>query len=125
MTLRSGNAGMSGHLIGEIDFEHWSTLASTDPRKFEELRQNKILALINNSNSQRKQRLLGLQWQIDTIRARHKDSTVAACLAISQLMWETFNQLSDVLQAQTDTTISPGPSDVTENIVIFPEKPEN
>lgn len=116
---------MSGHLIGEIDFEHWSTLASTDPEKFEELRQNKILALINNSNSQRKQRLLGLQWQIDTIRVRHKDSTVAACLAISQLMWETFNQLSEVLQSQAETGLSPTPPNVKANIILFPENPEN
>ena len=116
---------MSGHLIGEIDFEHWSTLASTDPQKFEELRQNKILDLINNSSSQRKQRLHGLQWQIDTIRAQHKDSTVAACLAISQLMWETFNQLSEVLQSQAEIGLPATPSDRTENIVTFPKKPNN
>ena len=116
---------MSGHLISEIDFEHWSTLASTDPQKFEELRQDKISAVINRTSGQRRQRLLGLQWQIDTLRARHKESSVAACLAISELMWETFQQLAEVLQSQADTGLSAPIPTMQANIITFPKKSES
>ena len=112
---------MTGHLISEIDFEHWVTLASTDPQKFEKLRQDKISAVINRTSGQRQQRLLGLQWKIDTMRAQHKDSSVAACLAISELMWETFQQLAEVLQSQAESGLPvPIPSTQT-NIIAFPK----
>ena len=116
---------MSGHSINEIDFEHWVTLASTDPQKFEKLRQDKISAVINRTSGQRQQRLLGLQWQIDTLRARHKDSSVAACLAISELMWETFQRLAEVLQSQAGTGLSTPVPAMKTNIIAFPEKPES
>jgi len=116
---------MSEHSINEIDFERWATLASTDPQKFEELRQDKILAVINRTSGQRRQRLLGLQWQIDTVRARHKDSAVAACLAISELMWQTFNQLAEVLQSQAESGLSAPIPTMQANIIAFPKKPES
>lgn len=116
---------MSVNSISEIDFEHWATLASTDPQKFEELRQNKISDFINNSSVQRQQRLLGLQWQIDTVRAQHKDSTVAACLAISELMWETFNELSAVLLSQAESGLTAPIPTMQANIINFSEKHEN
>ena len=117
---------MSGSSISEIDFERWAELASTDPQKFEELRQDKISAVINKTNGQRQKRLVGLQWQIDTLREQHKDSTVAACLAISELMWETFNELASVLRSQAESGLS-APIPVPQkqaNIVAFPEKPK-
>ena len=45
---------MSGNSINNIDFEHWATLASTDPQKFEQLRQDKISAMIERANRDRK-----------------------------------------------------------------------
>jgi len=115
---------MSETSTNEIDFERLANLASSDPEKFEELRKKRISALINRTNGTRRQRLLGLQWQIDTIRARHKDSTLAACLAISELMWETFNELAEVLQIQAESGLSaPIPTVQTQgNILIFPGK---
>lgn len=118
---------MSEPSISEIDFEHWATLASTDPEKFEELRQDKISALINRTSGSRQQRMLGLQWQIDSLRTRHKNSTLAACLAISELMWETFNELAEVLQTQAESGLSAPIPTVhnQENILIFPDKPKS
>ena len=113
---------MSGHSISEIDFEHWSTLASSDPQKFEELRKDKISNLINGTSGQRQKRLLGLQWQIDSVRKQHKDSSVAACLAISELMWETFHQLAEVLQSQAESGLAAPIPTMQENIITFPEK---
>jgi len=118
-----GDNRMSGHLIGKIDFEHWATLASSDPQKFEELRKNKISDVINEASGQRQKRLLGLQWQIDAVRDQHKESSVAACLAISELMWETFQQLADVLQSQAESGLTAPIPEVQANIIAFPEKP--
>ncbi|MCW8988557.1 MAG: DUF3135 domain-containing protein [Gammaproteobacteria bacterium] len=115
---------MSGNSIYEIDFEYWSVLASTDPQKFEQLRQDQITAIIERASSQRQQRRLrGLQWRIDLIREQHKDSAMAACIAISELMWETFEQLAELLQQSTTEcgTSAPVPS-IQGNIIPFPSK---
>ena len=116
---------MSGNSTNKIDFEHWAALASSDPQKFEELRKDRISAVINKTSGRRQQRLLGLQWQIDTVRAQHKDSNVAACLAISKLMWETFNELAEVLKIQAETGLSAPPPTKQANVIAFPEKSEN
>ena len=118
---------MSEPSVNKIDFEHWATLASTDPQKFEKLRQNKISALINRTTGQRHQRLRGLQWQIDRIREQHKNSSVAACLAISELMWDTFKKLDEVLQSQADdkSPSSVRDRDTQAKIIAFQKKSEN
>jgi len=113
---------MSGHSINEIDFEHWVTLASTDPQKFEQLRQDKISAIIERTTGHRKQRLQGLQWRIDTIRKQHQNSAATACVAISELMWETFEQLSGLLQAQVDGHETVQAQQEHVNIIPFPTK---
>ena len=116
---------MSGHSISDIDFEQWSTLASSDPQKFEELRQDQISAIIEKASSQRlKTRLRGLQWRIDKIREQHKDSAMAACIAISELMWETFHQLAEVLQSQAESGLAAPIPTMQANIITFPEKAE-
>ena len=116
---------MSKPSINEIDFEQWVELASSDPEKFEELRQNKISAVINKTSGQRQQRLLGLQWQIDSMRARHKNSSIAACNAISELMWNAFKTLSDVLQAQANNDAPISSSPAQAKIIAFPKMPES
>lgn len=112
---------MSGNSINEIDFEYWSKLASTDPQKFEQLRRDKISAIIERSTSHRQKRLRGLQWKIDLIREQHKDSATTACLAISELMWETFEHLAELLQTQADNSLSAPTPPLQENIIPFPE----
>jgi len=113
---------MSGHSINKIDFERWSMLASSDPQKFEELRKDIISDLINRASSKRQKRLLGLQWRIDTIREQHKDSSVAACLAISELMWDTFQQLAEILQSQAESHLTAPTPKMHANIIAFPDK---
>lgn len=112
---------MSGTSICEIDFEHWATLASSDPQKFEELRQKRISAVISGTTGQRQQRLLGLQWKIDTIRAQHKVSSVAACLAISEIMWDTFHHLAEILKSQSENNLLASTPTQQNNIIAFPE----
>lgn len=115
---------MSGDSISSnnIDFEYWSILASTDPQKFEQLRQDKISAVIDRATNQRQQRLRGLQWKIDRIREQHKDSATAACLAISELMWETFEHLAELLQSQAENALSTPTPAIRDNIIPFPTK---
>ena len=114
---------MSGNLLNDIDFEYWCELATTDPDKFEELRQDQIAAIIENASSQRqKHRLRCLQWRIDKIREQHKDSAMAACLAISELMWDTFEHLSELLQSTTGGSLSAPTPSMQANIIPFPSK---
>ena len=116
---------MPGDSVNDIDFDYWSNLASTDPQKFEQLRQDKISETIAKASSHRQKRLRGLQWRIDLIRSQHKESATAACLAISELMWETFEQLADILQSQADNGLSTPTPQIQMNIIPFPVKPKS
>lgn len=114
---------MSGNLFNDIDFEYWAGLATTDPEKFEELRQDQITAIIENASSQRqKHRLRCLQWRIDKIREQHKDSAMAACLAISELMWETFEHLAELLHSAAEGGSAVPTPPMQANIIPFPSK---
>lgn len=72
----------------KIDFEEWSALARSDPDAFEARRRQAIEALIQSAPAHRQERLRGLQWRIDQIRRTSK-TPLAACLRISQLMWDS------------------------------------
>ncbi|MFK5915615.1 MAG: DUF3135 domain-containing protein [Woeseiaceae bacterium] len=98
---------MPSNSINKIDFAHWVNLASSDPKKFEQLRQDNISALIDSTSSRHKHRLQGLQWQIDQVRKQHKNSSIGACLAISELMWETLDKLSGRLKFQAKPNLAP------------------
>lgn len=86
-----------------FNFNEWMQLAKDDPVAFEKQRQEAIRALISSSSEASKNRLEGLQWQIDKIRETSK-TPMAACLIISRMMWEnvqgedglveTLNQLT-------------------------------
>ncbi len=114
---------MPGNIFNDIDFEHLASLASSDPQKFEQLRRDKISAIIEKTqNQKRRQRLLGLQWQIDQIREQHKDSAMAACLAISGLMWDTFEHLSGLLQQQAEKPQPLPAPRYNAKIIPFPQQ---
>lgn len=117
---------MTDDSITEINFEYWSKLAATDPKKFEELRQLEISALIEKASNQgQRQRLRGLQWRIDQIRNQHKDAAMASCIAISELMWETFQHLSEVLHSQSENGLSKVTPSMKANVIPFPAKSDN
>ncbi|HEB55511.1 MAG TPA: DUF3135 domain-containing protein [Gammaproteobacteria bacterium] len=85
----------AGDEIGNIDFDHWSEIARTDPEAFEAMRREIIRACIDSAPQDRQQRMRGLQWQIDCLRAQSKNP-LSACLKISRMMWDTLQQLGDV-----------------------------
>ncbi len=70
----------------DFDFDMWSKMAQQDPEKFEVMRQQLINELIDKTPSHLKQRIVGLQWQIDHIR-KQANNPMAACVKISQQMW--------------------------------------
>jgi len=83
--------------LDNIDFDHWSEVARTDPDMFETMRSEVIAACIDSAPRDRQQRLRGLQWQIDCLRAQ-SSNPLSACIKISRMMWDTLQQLGDVTQ---------------------------
>lgn len=71
------------------DFEQWMRLASQDPEGFELMRLDMIEELISSASSHCQKRLRGLQWRIDQVRGLSANP-MAACIALSGMMWETF-----------------------------------
>lgn len=78
--------------IQHIDFEQWAQLAKKDPQTFEQLRHRLLEAYIARSSSSHQERLRRLQWRIDRLRDQ-ADNPMSACVQISNLMWDTFDQL--------------------------------
>ena len=89
---------------GNIDFDSWSEIAKTDPETFEAMRREVIDNFIDSVPEERQRRLRGLQWQIDCLRAR-AGNPLSACIQISRMMWDTFQQLGEVSRDLT----RPGP----------------
>ncbi|MDH5552026.1 MAG: DUF3135 domain-containing protein [Nitrosomonas sp.] len=97
----------------EFDFDHWVKVAEQDPEKFEEMRAALINDLMEQSPEQFRQRLEGLQWQIDQVRNK-SSNPMESCIAISNKMWDHFygekgliSALKDpekILQSNTDNT---------------------
>jgi len=80
--------------IQHIDFEQWAQLAQQDPHTFEQLRHRLLEAYIARASSARQDRLHRLQWRIDRLREQ-ASNPMSACVQISNLMWDTFDQLGN------------------------------
>lgn len=78
--------------VYHIDFEAWSKLAKRDPETFENLRTRMLDACIARASEERQQRLRCLQWRINQVR-NSASNPMAACISISDMMWETFTDL--------------------------------
>ena len=76
-----------------IDFDYWLQLAQDDPEGFESLRSATLESHINRASDAQQTRLRCLQWRIDRIRDNAK-TPMAACISISDLMWDTFHHLA-------------------------------
>tara|TARA_R110000782_G_scaffold49668_14_gene108077 strand:+ start:2329 stop:2706 length:378 start_codon:yes stop_codon:yes gene_type:complete len=72
----------------EFDFNDWAKLAEENPDAFENKRQQVLQSVIDQSSPKIRQRMQGLQWQIDQVRAASPNA-MASCLKISQMMWDT------------------------------------
>ena len=86
--------------ISSFDFDRWSEMAQQDPKKFEAMRQQFISDLLAQTPPHLKQRMIGLQWQVDQIRMQ-ASNPMAACLQISQRMWANVLEEKGLLESKT------------------------
>ncbi len=78
------------------DFNTLKQMAQQDPAGLERLRQEKINELIENAPNACRNRLRGLQFQIDSQRRLSKNP-MQACLNISRMMHNSFYLLREKL----------------------------
>lgn len=84
----------------DFDFDVWTRISQEEPEKFESMRQQLIDDLIAQAPAHFKPRMIGLQWQVDQVR-KQASNPMAACLQISQKMWNNVlgeNGLLNALQ---------------------------
>ncbi len=103
--------------LGNINFDYWSEIARTDPETFETMRTEIIRACIDSAPQDHQQRMRGLQWQIDCLRAQSKNP-LSACLKISRMMWDTLQQLGDVSRDLAKPGQTPDKRKVTQATVL-------
>ncbi len=97
----------------EFDFDTWARLAKDDPETFEAMRQNALQGLIDKAPAASRARMQGIQWQVDQLRKR-SDNPMAACVQISQLMWNSLlgeRGLLDALESPGKWAATGRPSD--------------
>lgn len=89
------------------DFDTLKTMASEDPAALEKLRQNLVQQVIDAAPPRSKQRLEGLQFQIDCQRKLAK-TPLAACIKISEMMHESLDTLRTLLNEVSNKTEQSG-----------------
>lgn len=93
----------------QFDFDEWVNLNRTDPQAFERRRLEWCNRFIDGTQAANKKRLSGLLFQIN-MKRRQSSNAMDACLRISGLMWEKFNELRSELQP-----LAGNPLPVTQN----------
>ena len=98
----------------DFNFKEWAELAESDPERFEARRKRILNEMIRRFPDERHEMLHRLQWRVDRVR-EIKKTPLAACIAISDMMWQSFG---DLQQSYEDlAAIKPGQKPV------FREKP--
>ena len=93
-------------------------LAKENPDALESLRQREIESLISSAPESMQRRLRGLQFQIDAKRSLSK-TPMAACVAISQMMFDSVYELNDVLNNDGQKAENPTTSEAAD-VLRFP-----
>lgn len=97
--------------LEKLDFDRWLELAKSDPDSFEELRSQAIDAAIGRFAQSRQTHLRRVQWRIDRIRER-SGTPMAACIAISNMMWDSFHHLNSTYKHLHEQTTARQPVDL-------------
>lgn len=79
-------------------FDELRDMAQNNPEQLERLRVALCDQLIQEAPSEYRRKLRGLQFQIDMERRRAK-TPMAACIAISGMMHESFDRLREALSS--------------------------
>lgn len=92
------------------EFDQLRELAQKDPEALERLRRELCDQLICSAPEAYRRKLRGLQFRVDMERRRAK-SPMAACIAISGMMHDSFDQLRQALnEAAGNATSATGGS---------------
>lgn len=83
------------------DFDTLVEMAKNNPEQLEQLRMAEVDRLIDKASTESQRRLRGLQFQIDAKRRLHKDSPMGACMAISEMMHDSFAEMCVWLNIMT------------------------
>jgi spore coat polysaccharide biosynthesis protein SpsF (cytidylyltransferase family) len=78
-------------------FDRLVEMAKNDPEALERLRQEHVNALIDNSPETFKQRLRGIQFQLDAQR-RTSQNPMESCIKASKMMHDSLANLRDYLK---------------------------
>jgi len=76
----------------EFDFDAWAKLAQEDPAQFERQREAALRSSIESAPPEHRQRLEGLQFQLNLERQR-AGTALGSCLRLNSLMWAGFFRL--------------------------------
>lgn len=82
-------------------FDELLKLAQENPEALEKFRLEQVELIISQAPLENQQRLRGLQFQIDAQRSLHTSSPMGACLKISQMMHDSFDDLRSWLDKIT------------------------
>jgi hypothetical protein len=110
-----------GRAIGR-DFDSWRELAEKDPEGFENRRRAVIDAAIASAPEANRQRLRCLQWRIDRTRER-APNPMAACVALSKMMWERITGREGLLEAIGRLQGQPPPQRLPARVLDLPRRP--
>lgn len=92
----------------DFNFDEWQRLAKDEPERFESLRKQAIEDLMEKSPEDVRQRMRGLQWQIDQYRKTAK-TPIASCIKISSMMWDSVLGEKGLVQSIEQLTHSEAP----------------
>ena len=101
------------------DFEVLVEMAKKDPDKLEVLRQRMVDEIIDDAAETARQRLMGLQFQIDMVR-RKAANPLAAAMRISEMMRDSLADMNRAFAGKISKEIA----DEAEpaQILKFPEE---
>ena len=90
-----------------FNFDEWLDLSKRDPKTFETRRLESIEEFINSVPEDKQHRLRCLQWKIDRVREK-MPTPLAACVAISDMMWDSLDRLNQLYHDCESVTSTKG-----------------
>jgi len=100
----------------EFDFDTWAKLSREAPVEFERRREAILRKTIDSAPVEHRQRLDGLQFQIDSERQR-SGSALGACLKLNSMMWASFFQMSEELNSMVNGTSRKAPAKTRADVI--------
>lgn len=100
----------------EFDFDAWANLFRDDPAEFERRREAILRKTIDSAPVEHRQRLDGLQFQIDMER-RRSGSALGACLTLNSMMWASFFELREELNGMVNGVPREAPAKARAEVI--------